>query len=150
MARKKTATETEHAKNLLAERLKEIRVEMFGEHGGPEIARRLKIPGRTWYNYEMGVTVPAEVILRFIDVTSVDPRWLLFGLGDKYRTETPGVVSDRAPKEGVHSVAELIDQALRPPARRSARDQRELEKVRVTLLQNMFSGFNVQPVFGRY
>ena len=67
MARKKTAPERAHAKNLLAERLKEIRVEMFGEHGGPEIARRLKIPARTWYNYEMGVTVPAEVILRFID-----------------------------------------------------------------------------------
>jgi hypothetical protein len=108
MARKKTATEREHAKNLLAGRLKEIRVEMFGEHGGPEIARRLKIPGRTWYNYEMGVTVPAEVILRFIDVTSADPRWLLFGLGDKYRTEASGVARDHPGKELLNQVAERL------------------------------------------
>jgi steroid delta-isomerase-like uncharacterized protein len=35
----------------LADRLKEIREELFGEHGGPEMARRLGLSARTWYNY---------------------------------------------------------------------------------------------------
>jgi hypothetical protein len=75
MARKKTAP-----------RLKEVAVELFGNRGGPELARRLRIPVRTWSNYEMGVTIPAEVILHFIDVTSVEPKWLLSGRGEKYRS----------------------------------------------------------------
>jgi hypothetical protein len=110
MARKKTAPDRAHTRNLLAERLKEIRVELFGERGGPEVARRLMIPVRTWYNYEMGVTVPAEVILRFIDLTSVEPTWLLYGRGEKYRNRAFGAVGDRAPREGAPSVAELLDQ----------------------------------------
>jgi hypothetical protein len=101
MARKKTAPERAHARNLVAERLKEIRVEIYGERGGPEIARRLKIPGRTWRNYEVGVTVPAEVILRFIDLTSVEPTWLLFGRGEKYRNQASGTI-------GVHSAGECV------------------------------------------
>ena len=64
MAREKTAPERAHAKNLLADHLNEIRVEMYGEHWGAEFVRRLKIPVRTWYNYEMRGTVPAEVLLR--------------------------------------------------------------------------------------
>ena len=89
MARKKTAPNRARARNRLAERLKVIRIEKFGEHGGPELARQLEIPAETWCNYEMGVTVPAEVILRFIELTSVDPRWLLFGLGEEYRPQAP-------------------------------------------------------------
>jgi hypothetical protein len=64
MARKKTAPERVHARNLLADHLNEIRVQMYGENGGPEFVRILKIPVRTWYNYEMRVTVPAKVLLR--------------------------------------------------------------------------------------
>jgi hypothetical protein len=109
MARKKTASTRHRARIRLAERLKEIRVEAFGEDGGPEVARHLKIPVGTWHNYETGVVVPAEVILRFIDLTSVDPRWLLFGLGDKYRTPAPGAVGDHAPKEGACLVLDLLN-----------------------------------------
>ena len=61
----------------LAERLASLRSELFGERGGPEMARRLGIPVRTWYNYEAGVTVPAEVILKIIELTSIEPSWLL-------------------------------------------------------------------------
>ena len=43
------------AKLALAERLSTLRLELFGERGGPEMARRLGIPVRTWYNYEGGV-----------------------------------------------------------------------------------------------
>jgi SOS-response transcriptional repressor LexA len=69
----------------LSRRLRLIRQEIFGEHGGPELARRLNLPARTWYNYETGVTVPAEVLLAFIEQTGANPLWLLNGEGTKYR-----------------------------------------------------------------
>ena len=69
MARRKTLPESVRAKLALAERLAALRSELFGDRGGPEMARRLGIPVRTWYNYEGGVTVPAEVILKIIELT---------------------------------------------------------------------------------
>jgi hypothetical protein len=74
-----------NVKASLSRRLKEIRQEQYGEHGGPELARRLNLPARTWYNYETGVTVPAEVLLGFIEQTGASPLWLLSGEGPKYR-----------------------------------------------------------------
>jgi len=85
MARRKTLPESLRAKLELAERLAALRLELFGERGGPEMARRLGIPVRTWYNYEGGVTVPAEVVLKIIELTSVDPAWLLHGKGPRFR-----------------------------------------------------------------
>src|SRR5262245_57598975 len=85
MARRKTLPESLRAKLSLAERLSGLRLELFGERGGPEMARRLGIPVRTWYNYEGGVTVPAEVVLKIIELTGVEPVWLLHGKGPKYR-----------------------------------------------------------------
>src|SRR5258708_33483114 len=49
------------------------------------LARRLGIPKRTWCNYESGATVPAEILLQFLEVTSVEPNWLLYGSGPRYR-----------------------------------------------------------------
>ena len=85
MARRKTLPESVRAKYSLAERLSSLRAELYGERGGPELARQLGLPVRTWYNYESGVTVPAEVILRIIELTSVEPMWLLHGKGPKFR-----------------------------------------------------------------
>jgi hypothetical protein len=65
--------------------LREIRQELFGQHSGPELARRLCLPARTWYHYETGVTVPAEVLLRFLEQNGVSPTWLLTGQGPRYR-----------------------------------------------------------------
>jgi hypothetical protein len=89
MARRKTLPESVRAKLALAERLASLRAELFGERGGPEMARRLGIPVRTWYNYEAGVTVPAEVILKIIELTAIEPTWLLHGKGPKFRQGTP-------------------------------------------------------------
>jgi len=86
MARRKTLPESVRAKYALAERLELLRSEIFGERGGPELARQLGLPVRTWYNYESGVTVPAEVILKIIELTSVEPMWLLHGKGPKFRS----------------------------------------------------------------
>ncbi len=75
----------------LAERIKLVRIDLFGLHGGPLLAQQLKIPFRTWVDYEEGATIPAQTILRFIEVTNADPHWLLTGEGPHYRS------SDSAP-----------------------------------------------------
>jgi hypothetical protein len=68
----------------LARRVREIREELYGEHGGPLLAEALQIPFRTWHHYEAGCTIPAQSILRFIEVTEAHPHWLLTGQGEKY------------------------------------------------------------------
>jgi hypothetical protein len=55
-----------------------LRKDMFGERGRAKMARRLGLPVRTWYNYEEGTVIPAEVVLRVIELTSVEPEWLLY------------------------------------------------------------------------
>ena len=110
MARRKNQPESVRTKCSLAERLRSIRSELFGERGGPEMARRLNLPIRTWYNYEAGVTVPAEVVLRFMELTAVEPLWLLHGQGPKYRTQ----VSSRADRVGgSETVEDLLRTALK-------------------------------------
>lgn len=68
----------------LAQRFREIREERYGEHGGPLLAGALGLPFRTVLNYEDGCMIPAETILRFIEVTDAHPHWLLTGEGSKY------------------------------------------------------------------
>ena len=68
----------------LAERVLEVRRELYGEHGGPELAAALGLPHRTWADYEQGVAIPADVMLRFLEQTGADPHWLLTGRGPKY------------------------------------------------------------------
>ena len=97
MARRKTLPESVRAKLSLAERLGTLRSELFGDRGGPEMARRLGIPVRTWYNYEGGVTVPAEVVLKIIELTSVEPAWLLHGKGPKFRHDFSRSQRDASP-----------------------------------------------------
>jgi Peptidase S24-like len=110
MARRKTLPDSVRAKYALAERLTALRAELFGERGGPELSRQLNLPVRTWYNYESGVTVPAEVILKIIELTSVEPMWLLHGKGPKFRA--PGSEKrDGAVGSGM-SVPSLLRTAL--------------------------------------
>ncbi len=74
-------------------RMRSIRREVFGEGDVSQLARQVGVPERTWLNYESGVTIPGEVLLRFLDLTSAEPRWLLTGQGPRYRAgsmaETP-------------------------------------------------------------
>jgi hypothetical protein len=113
MARKKTPPESEHAKTILARRLREVRMDLFGDKGATEVARALEVPSRTWYNYERGVTVPAEVLLRFIALTRVEPQWLLDGQGEKYRGEPQGSVGDRSPGQAEPPPNDLVEQISR-------------------------------------
>ena len=111
MARRKTLPESLRAKLALAERLSTLRLELYGERGGPEMARRLGIPVRTWYNYEGGVTVPAEVVLKIIELTSVEPVWLLHGKGPKYR-QVPRGERPEHPSKPAMTVGALLRTAL--------------------------------------
>jgi hypothetical protein len=111
VARKKTPKTRINVKASLSRRLREIRQELFGEHGGPELARRLSLPARTWYNYETGVTVPAEVLLGFIDQTGANPLWLLTGEGMKYRHHNSELeLSDLSPIELIRRGLEKLEQ----------------------------------------
>lgn len=116
MARRKNRPEAVQEKTQLSTRLREVRTELFGERGGSEMARRLGIPVRTWYNYESGVTVPAEVLLRFLELSNVEPAWLLHGRGQKYR----GWVSDES--VSTDQVRTLLRTALDHLAARDTRD----------------------------
>jgi DNA-binding transcriptional regulator YiaG len=76
----------------LAQRFREIREELYGEYGGPLLAAALGIPFRTVLNYEDGCTIPAQAILRFIEVTRAHPHWLLTGEGARYLlSDGPGI-----------------------------------------------------------
>lgn len=111
MARKKTSKVRVNVKASISRRLRDVRQELFGEHGGPELARRLNLPARTWYNYETGVTVPAEVLLSFIDQTGANPVWLLTGEGDRYRREVEAsVLSDLTPIQLIRRGLEKLEQ----------------------------------------
>jgi hypothetical protein len=79
-------SDEDRSKAAIAGRLRLIRSESFGEQGGPELADQLGLPSRTWLNYESGVTIPGEVLLRFLEITGTEPFWLLGGEGLKYRT----------------------------------------------------------------
>src|ERR1700735_1022618 len=89
MARRENAPHLVKVKCGVAERLRELRTEKFGERGGPDLAGQLGLPVRTWYNYEAGVTVPAEVVLRLIEITGVEASWLLHGTMPQFRDPQP-------------------------------------------------------------
>jgi len=112
VARKKTPKVRVTVKASLSRRLREIRQEIFGEHGGPELARRLSLPARTWYNYETGVTVPAEVLLGFIEQTGANPTWLLNGEGPRYRnSQEDRLISEMTPVELIRRGLEKLERA---------------------------------------
>ena len=85
--------------DVLAGRLRAVRLERYGEHGGPLLAEDLGIPARTWIRYESGVPLPGWVLLRFIAVASVEPQWLLSGEGRRYRS-APGECTARGFSRG--------------------------------------------------
>jgi hypothetical protein len=73
-------------KSGLARRIREVREDLYGVHGGPILAESLKIPFRAWHGYEEGATIPAHTILRFIELTDVNPHWLLTGEGARFQS----------------------------------------------------------------
>src|SRR4051794_32452180 len=74
---------------LLARRLTEVRLDLYGSDGVPRLSEALGLPARTWENYESGVTIPAMVMLEFLELSRVEPHWLLTGEGERYRAQHP-------------------------------------------------------------
>jgi hypothetical protein len=71
----------------IAVRMREIRQDIYGETGLEDLARALRVPPKTWRNYEQGVTMPAEILLAFMVLTDADPNWLLTGDGERMSSE---------------------------------------------------------------
>jgi hypothetical protein len=68
----------------LSDRLRVIREDLYGKHGGQFLADALELPLQTWLNYESDVTAPAEVVLKLIVLARVNANWLLAGHGEMY------------------------------------------------------------------
>jgi hypothetical protein len=73
------------SRRALAKRLRKVRIEVFGEDGVEDLASQLGIPPETWRHYEAGVTLPAEVLLAFIELAGVELTWLSAGVGIRFR-----------------------------------------------------------------
>jgi hypothetical protein len=82
-------SEWQTLKSDLAGRIRDVRIALYGENGGPVLAEALGIPFRTLHNYEGGCTIPAHSILRFIELTGVHPHWLLTGRGAQFVDRDP-------------------------------------------------------------
>jgi transcriptional regulator with XRE-family HTH domain len=79
----------------LTDRIRAVRIEIYGEDGIEDLAEILRIPPQTWRNYERGVTMPAVVMLKFLAVTGTDPHWMLTGDGDRLTIRwSPDLSSD--------------------------------------------------------
>ena len=79
----------------LAARLGQLRRALFGEHGAPELSRRLGIRTPTWLGYEAGGTVPAHVLVLLVEISAVDPIWLVSGRGPMFRPPGRMPIGDR-------------------------------------------------------
>jgi hypothetical protein len=154
VARKKTPTVRVNVKAQISSRLREVRTELFGEHGGPELARRLGLPARTWYNYETGVTVPAEVLLTFIDQTGTNPSWLLDGEGPKYRRGLEDMVlADLTPEQLIRRGLEKLEESpneivLVAPENMPGEAMSDFVAVNLVPLGSLSSKPNLNPVEG--
>jgi len=143
VARKKTPKVRVSLKASLSRRLREIRQELFGDHGGPELARRLSLPARTWYNYETGVTVPAEVLLAFIEQTAANPMYLVSGEGPRYsQVADDRMLSDLSPVELIRRGLEKLERASQKaivvaPENLPARMTSEFEAVKLYPLEEL-------------
>jgi hypothetical protein len=83
MGRSASPRDPRAARQALARRVRQVRVERFGDDCG-RLADELGLPLQTWLNYEGGVVMPATVLLEFMELTGTSPRWLLTGEGDVY------------------------------------------------------------------
>jgi hypothetical protein len=68
----------------LADRVREVREDLYGPFGSHFLADALGIPRETWINYENGLTIPAGVILRLTHLSGASHSWLITGEGTKY------------------------------------------------------------------
>lgn len=103
-----SAPESTPSSGELGERLRVIREEIYGVDGVAELARLLGISARTWTRYEgIGELASAQVLLRFIELTGVDPLWLLKGEGPRYRHTLDRRPEGAGPGDGAPTSSQL-------------------------------------------
>lgn len=85
MARMKCSPGVRNLRMQVGRRFSQFRALLFGERGGAGLGRSLGVPTRTIYNYEGGVTMPAEVMLKTI-AAGASPLWMLTGEGEPLLT----------------------------------------------------------------
>jgi phage repressor protein C with HTH and peptisase S24 domain len=95
MAHRKVSPERVRSRWQLADRLRTIRVSVYGDCEPEKLAQQMGVPVRTWYSYEAGVRIPAEVLLRFVDLTGVETSWLLHGRGPQFQAQRRHPASPR-------------------------------------------------------
>ena len=78
-----TRTPNDQAARQVAQRLVELRLAHFGEHGGPLLAMLVRVSHREWYGYETGRPVPSGVLRRVAELTDTDIDWLRTGQGSR-------------------------------------------------------------------
>jgi hypothetical protein len=71
----------------LGRRLREVRIDLHGDWppGLAVLSSLLSIRPWNWLIYEAGATIPAAILLGFLDLTDVDPEWLRTGEGGRDR-----------------------------------------------------------------
>ena len=79
----------------LSERICAVRMDLFGECGGPVLARRMGIPLRLLARMEAGSPFPGLLVLKLIEVTGVNSLWLLSGEGERFGQPTLCTVEGR-------------------------------------------------------
>jgi hypothetical protein len=72
----------------LSERIGAVRMDLFGECGGPVLARRVGIPQRLLARMEAGSPFPGLLVLKLIEVTGVNSQWLLSAEGERFGQPT--------------------------------------------------------------
>jgi hypothetical protein len=75
----------------VADRVREVREDLYGPDGIQFFADALGIPRETWINYEQGVPIPTGVILKLIHLTGASHYWLTTGQGTKYPGRGSGI-----------------------------------------------------------
>ena len=89
------------------ERLASIREEAFGRWGKSAFARALGIPLTSYLNFENGRVPPMDVIVNMVELTRVNPRWLVHGKGKPYLPEDTHLP---AAEDAASLLAALLDE----------------------------------------
>jgi hypothetical protein len=80
-----TIDECRQERMQLSERLRTVRLERYGSVALAQLTREIGVGLNTWLGFEDGARMPANILLHFVELTRVEPLWLLHGLGPKYQ-----------------------------------------------------------------
>jgi transcriptional regulator with XRE-family HTH domain len=92
-------------------RLKQVRLELFGERSVTSFADRLGLNPSTYLNYEKGRIPPSEFLMTLEKYTNVNIFWLLKGEGHRYRAAQKSGSKTKTPATSAHikeKIAELL------------------------------------------